>query len=114
MLMALSGKGREALPYIDRAIELKGLQPDLLDTRGVVYLKAGDSQHAIDDLEKAIAAAPSPAKYFHLAQAYLGAKNKEKAKQSLATAKIKGWEESGLEPLEHEAYRKVLTELGAP
>jgi len=115
MLMAVKdGKGGEALSYIDRAIDLKGPKPDFLDTRGVVYLTAGDSQHAIDDLEKAIEVAPSPAKYFHLAQAYLGAKNKEKAKQSLAAAKIKRWEESGLEPLEKRAYQKVLAELGAP
>jgi cellulose synthase operon protein C len=115
MLMAVKdGKGGEALPYINRAIELQGPQPDLLDTRGVVYLTAGDSQHAIDDLEKAIEIAPKPAKYFHLAQAYLGAKNKEKARQILAEAKIKRWEESGLEPIEKKAYQRVLTELGAP
>jgi cellulose synthase operon protein C len=114
-LMALhDGKGREALEYINHAITLKGPQPDFLDTRGVVYLTAGESQRAIDDLEKAVAVAPSSSKYFHLAQAYLGAKNKEKAKQSLEAAKIKGWEQSGLHPLEQGAYQKVLAELGAP
>ena len=55
--------------------------PEYLDTRGVVYLGLR-RQDAIDDLEKAVAADPSPAKLFHLAQAYLGAKNKEKAKQN--------------------------------
>ena len=56
-LMALKdGKGREALEYINRAIKLKGPLPDFLDTRGVVYLTVGDSQLAIDDLEKAVAA----------------------------------------------------------
>jgi len=114
-LMALKdSKGHDALPYINKAIELEGPKPAFLDTRGVVYLITGDSQRAIDDLEKAVAAAPSPDKYFHLAQAYLGAKNTEKAKQSLEKANIKGWEQSGLHALEHGAYQKVVTELGAP
>ena len=106
------GNAGEALEYINRAINLKGLSPDFLDTRGVVYLTAGDSQRAIGDLEKAITVAPSSSKYFHLAQAYLEAKNKVKAKQSLDAAKIKDWEQSGLHPLEKEAYQQVLTKLG--
>ena len=113
-LMALKdGKGREALEYINRAINLKGPLPDFLDTRGVVYLTVGDSQLAIDDLKKAVADAPSPAKYFHLAQAYLGAKERVKAKQSLEAAKITDWEQSGLHALEKQAYQKVLIELGS-
>ena len=110
------GKGSEALPYINRAIELMGPMSEFLDTRGVVYLMLGDFQHAIEDLEKAVTVAPDPSssKYFHLAQAYLGAKNKEKAKQSLEAAKIKGLKQSDLHFLERGAYQKVLTELGAP
>jgi len=122
-LMALKdgkqdGKGREALDHIKRAITLGGPDPGFLDTRGVVYLTADlaadNSQRAIDDLEKAVKLDPSPSKYFHLAQAYLADKKREKAKQSLAEAnKTKGWEQSGVHPLEKEAYQKVLNELGS-
>jgi tetratricopeptide (TPR) repeat protein len=118
-------KGHDALPYVNHAIELAGPLPDFLDTRGIVYLTVGDFQHAIDDLERAVDLAPTPHRYdlapppsshmyFHLAQAYLAAGNKEKARQSLKAARIKGWEESGLHPLEKDAYQKVLAELGVP
>ena len=66
-----------ALSLINRAMDRKGPLPELLDTRGVIYLKAGDFQHAIADLTTAAAGAPSPAKYFHLAQAYLGARTRK-------------------------------------
>ena len=44
----------------------------------------------IDDLEKAVADVPSPAKYFHLAQAYLGAKNKVKGQAELGSGQDQG------------------------
>jgi tetratricopeptide (TPR) repeat protein len=116
-LMALSDrKGREAILYVNQAIKLLGPLPDFLDTRGILYLTVGEIQPAIADLEKAVAPAPSPPKDFHLAQAYLAAKNKAKATQSWKAAnKVKGWEQTRLlHPLEKEAYQKVLTELGAP
>jgi tetratricopeptide (TPR) repeat protein len=116
-LMALHDrKGREALLYINHAIKLSGPLSDFLDTRGILYLTVGDIQQAIADLEKAATLAPSPSKDFHLAQAYLAAKNKEKATQSWNAAnKVKGWEQTRLlHPLEKEAYQNVLTELGAP
>ena len=90
-------------------MKLRGPLPDLLDTRGVIYLKAGDFQHAIADLNEAAAGAPSPAKYFHLAQAYLGAKNKEAATQSWDKARKSGLKEESLHPLEVGTYKEVLS-----
>jgi tetratricopeptide (TPR) repeat protein len=113
-LMALKDDNlQEALNHINRAIALgtPQQQPEFLDTRGVVHLIAGDTQHAINDLERAVGVVPSPPKYFHLAQAHLRDKNREKAKQILDKAKITGWEESGLHALEKEAYQKMLDEL---
>jgi tetratricopeptide (TPR) repeat protein len=116
-LVALSDrKGSEALKYINEAITLQGPSgvylPDFLDTRAVVYLIAGEPRRAIIDLEKAIQAAPSPSKYFHLGQAYLADHNKEKAKQNLELAKTKGLALRDLHPLEQPIYQKVLSELG--
>jgi tetratricopeptide (TPR) repeat protein len=108
------GKAEAALDYINHAVKLNGTPPEYLDTRGVIYLMCGDSKHAIDDLEKAVNLAPSSHTYFHLAQAYLAAGNKEKARQSLKAAKITGWEQSGLDPREKGAYQKLQTELGTP
>ena len=86
--------------------------PDFLDTRGIIYLTAGDKQRAIQDLEDAVAGDPAPDKLFHLAQAYLEVHDKEKAKQNLEKAKSKGLVPSKLHPLEVSAYSKVVTELG--
>jgi len=101
-----------ALEYINQAIGLRGRMPDFLDTRGIIYLTAGDKQRAIQDLEDAVAGDPAPEKFFHLAQAYLQVHDKEKAKQNLEKAKSKGLAPSKLHPLEVPAYGKVVAELG--
>ena len=72
---------------------------------------------AINDLETAAKTDPSPAKLFHLAQAYFQANNKEKAKQFVLEAKAKGLDRigtgsGGLHTLEQPAYQKLLGELG--
>jgi tetratricopeptide (TPR) repeat protein len=100
-----------ALSLINRAVERKGPLPELLDTRGVIYLKAGDFQHAIADLSEAAAGAPAPAKYFHLVQAYLGAKNKEAATQIWDKALKSGLKEESLHALEASTYKEVLSAL---
>jgi tetratricopeptide (TPR) repeat protein len=104
-------EGGSALNLINRAMERKGPLPELLDTRGVIYLKTGDFQHAIADLNQAAAGAPTPAKYFHLAQAYLGAKNKEAATQSWDKAVKSGLKEESLHPLEAGTFKEVLSAL---
>jgi Tfp pilus assembly protein PilF len=105
----------EALGYINRAIALQPSQPDFLDTRGIVHLTAGDIPSAMSDLTKAVAIDPAPAKLFHLAQAHLAAKDKEKAKQYLDAARTKkGFTPSDLHALERPAYDKMLNDLGTP
>jgi tetratricopeptide (TPR) repeat protein len=108
-------KPKEALDYINRAIALQPNQPDFLDTRGIVNLTAGDIQGAIRDLTKAIEIDRVPAKLFHLAQAHLANKDKEKAKQYLDEARTKkGLTPSGLHALERPAYEKMLNDLATP
>jgi tetratricopeptide (TPR) repeat protein len=71
-LIALTeGATPAALDLINRAIERSGPDPELLDTRAIVYLTAGQPGRALADLNEAIAAAPSAAKYFHRAQVHL-------------------------------------------
>ena len=118
-LLALKeNKGKDALVDIDNAIKLAGPLPDYLDTRGVIYLNLKQTQDAIQDLETAAKADPSPARLFHLCQAYLQANDKAKAKQYWDDAKNKnldfGSAAGGLHPLEHSAYQKVISELGSP
>jgi tetratricopeptide (TPR) repeat protein len=112
-LMALrKEKPTDALGFINRAITQEGPLADLLDTRGGVYLAAGESLRAIEDFNEAVAQDPTGPKYFHLAQAYLQASKKEQAHQALGQARTKGLAEDLLHPLEVTAYQKVLAELG--
>lgn len=120
-LMTLyDGKATAALEYINQAIELGGPTSDFLDTRSVIYLALGDNQKAIKDLEGAIkdlestakADPAASAKLFHLAQAYLAAHDKEKAKRAFEAAKAKGLVASKLHRLEEPVYRNIVKELG--
>ena len=119
-LLALTGaQGKDALEDIDQAIKLEGPLPDYLDTRGIIYLTLKRTQDAINDLEIAVKADPSPSRLFHLTQAYLQANNKERAKQYWKNAMDKKLDQirfgpRGLHPLEQLAYQKVRGELGSP
>jgi predicted Zn-dependent protease len=117
LMVLKDGNGTEALKYINNAIELQGPNgaylPDFLDTRGVIYLSIqGENQRAIVDLQKAVEVAPTPSRYFHLAQAFLAANDKGKARQNLQMAKTKGLGPDDLHPLEQPTYQKVLRDLG--
>ena len=119
-LLALTGdQGKDALVDIDHAIKLEGPLPDYLDTRGIVYLNLKRTQDAINDLEIAVKADPSPSRLFHLTQAYLQANKKESARQAWKNAMDKKLDQirfgpRGLHPLEQLAYQKVRGELGSP
>ena len=88
-----------------------GPNPELLDTRGIVYLKSGDVKHALEDLKQAVGGDPTAAKYFHLAQAYLAAKQKDEAKQALDKAIAAGLTPESLHALEIRSYQEVLDAL---
>jgi predicted Zn-dependent protease len=109
------GNFKQALTYADLAVDLNAEQPDFLDTRGVVRLKAGNPQLALDDLLKAVEIDPSsPAKLFHLAQALLRNNDKEKAKRTFAMAKTKGLTSNSLHALERQNYQALADTLGSP
>jgi cellulose synthase operon protein C len=104
---------REALELINNAIRVEGPAPEYLDTRGMIYLTAGEVTPALQDLEAATRAAPNGPKYFHLARAYLKANDKDKARKTLEDGKTRGLP-GGLHPLELAAYKQVASELGIP
>jgi len=86
--LASPATATEAQKLIDGAIEELGPQPDLLDTRGLVHLAAGDTARALEDLREATCE-PTPAKLLHLAYAELEAGNTEAARQVFQQAKKK-------------------------
>ncbi|HEV3115488.1 MAG TPA: tetratricopeptide repeat protein, partial [Gemmataceae bacterium] len=98
-------RGAEALDMIERAVTLAGASAELLDTRGVAFVAAGQPAAALKDLEEAISEAPTGALYFHLAWAHQQAGQLAAAATALQTA-----ENVGLQPL-HPLDREKLLQL---
>lgn len=111
-LLALKATNREeSLGHINRAIEVAGPLPHLLDTRALVYLTLDQSGPAVADLELALAESPNSPnafRYFHLARAYRLAGNTEAASQAFRRAAECGLEIEQLHPVERLAYRQMV------
>lgn len=84
--LATPASAAEARRLIDSAIGELGPHPDLLDTRGMINLAAGDAARAVADLREA-ALDPTPLKLLHLACAELAAGNTDAARAALGQAK---------------------------
>lgn len=108
------GKTSEALRLINRAIEISGPLPDLLDTRATIYLTMENPKEAIKDLEDAVELSRSETHYFHLALAYDKAGNRGSATAALQKAKEGGLNATSLHPLERDSYSKLLAKLSLP
>jgi tetratricopeptide (TPR) repeat protein len=94
------GKRQEALQYVERAIQIVGPQPGLLDTKGMILVFEGKADEAVPLLQEATARPRSDPRYhFHLAVAYDRSGDAGKAREALTTAR-KG-----------ELTRQVLTSL---
>jgi tetratricopeptide (TPR) repeat protein len=77
----------EAREYVERAMAVAGRNPALLDTLGTIQLRAGRFDEAVAALEESVAGSASdPRYYFHLAAAYDGADESDKARKALSTA----------------------------
>jgi tetratricopeptide (TPR) repeat protein len=100
-----------ALETINRALEIAGPVPFMLDTRATVELALGQSEAAIKDLETAIVDSPTPTKYFHLAQAILAAGDSAAAKTAFRKGLASGLYAETIHPLEQDAFRALSTRL---
>ncbi len=93
------GRASEAITYIDRAIELVGAQPNLLDTKGTILLTLGQEEEAVKLLNAATSAPNSdPRYYLHLAVGRFRVGDVDKAREALEFAN------------KHELSRQVLTQ----
>ena len=114
-LLALSDKSpssdSDPLKLINEATEILGPSPDILDTRAVVLISRGQHKEAAADLEFSVTDNPTPAKYFHLAQAYLGAKESRAAVDAWQKAEALGLTRDSLNRMEFEDYEKVKAEI---
>ncbi len=112
VLLAFKGQADEALASINKAIDLAGPQPDLLDTKGIVLTAKGDYRKAVETLEEAVQMAPDPATQARLAVALFRADEPRQAGEALKAAKAAGFQPSGLHPLERPAYEAAEKVLG--
>jgi Flp pilus assembly protein TadD len=105
----------EALRLLDHAIAIAGPEPNTLDTRAVVLLRAGRAADALSDLRalKQIAR-NSPTVTAHLAWALQQVGRIEEARSVWLDAVRLGLVLESLDPLEKAAMRGVQSELEAP
>ena len=107
-LLALhDGKGAEALELIDQAVESAGPVASRLDTRGVIHLLLGQTDQAIKDLEDAAVERPTGEVYFHLAWAYLQARNQGPAQRAWDRARELKLTEKSLHRLERPEFERL-------
>ncbi len=109
VLLALSGKNTdEALELINRAIDLAGSQPSLLDSRAVVRIKREEYQQAQEDLDVILADRAGkidPIWLFHKAFALWKAQNSDQARDVLRKARNDyNLERAKVDPLERSMY----------
>lgn len=102
----------EAMLLIERAITAAGPAPQLLDTRGCVYLAFGNIGPALIDLEQSAAATDDPTTLLHLALAQARAGEVPLARATLARAVTAGLQVDGLNSLDvqqHDELQRLLS-----
>jgi tetratricopeptide (TPR) repeat protein len=112
--LALRGQNpNEALELAERARDLAGPNPAVLDTYAAALMRQGLFDKALESLREAIAVGPpGPMRYFHLALAQQGAHNTEEARKAIEQADRLGLTETSIDPRERESYRKLRMDLG--
>jgi tetratricopeptide (TPR) repeat protein len=111
LLAVKDGNGTQALRLVNRAIEILGPAPELLDTRATAYLASGEFDKAIEDLREAIGQEPAASKYLHLAQAYMVAKNSNDAQMAWKKMKAMGVDVKSLSPSDRATYERISAQL---
>ena len=97
---------------IQRAIEVAGPSPSLIDSRATIRLARGEHQEALADMTAVLAEAPTAAAHFRHAQVL--------HRLGLRSAAAEAWEQAlrmdlspeSLHPLERSAYEALSRELG--
>jgi len=102
----------QAKDLVERAIQLYGPSPELLDTRAVVHLALKNPDAALADLQKAANLdKPTGYRLFHTARAHHLKNNLDAALDAFRKARELGLERSHLHPVEQLACGPVFDEL---
>ena len=106
------GKTQEAIELIDRAIEVVGENPSLVDTRAVARIKSGQVDRAVKELLAIRKQAPqNPSFALHLAWAYHAQGQSDQARTELQEAKKLGLKPMTLNPIELAVFQRLRKEL---
>jgi tetratricopeptide (TPR) repeat protein len=97
----------DALKLVNEAAEIMGPSSDILDTRAVVYNSRRQYDQAIADLNDSVTDNPTPSKYFHLAEAYLGLNRNRDAFDAWKRAEELGLSRETINRMEHEKYEEL-------
>jgi len=104
-----------ALKYVNEAIEVMGPLSDILDTRALIYISLGQYSDAVADMQMAVKMNVTPSKYFHLAEAQLGAGDQKGAKATWDLAKQQGFKTDSVPKPEQgklEQFMKKMESVG--
>jgi predicted Zn-dependent protease len=112
LLLALRGRGNpESMRLIEKALQLVGEHPSLLDSRATINLTLGQPQKAEVDLARVLEKRPTAAAYFRQAQVELRLGKREPAREALGKALTLGLKAEDLHPLERPGFRQLEAEL---
>ncbi len=102
----------EALNLIERAIQVAGRKPALLDTQGTIQLRLGSLSEAIRSLEEAVATVNVDSRYyFHLAAAYVRSDSPDKAMKAYNEARQRGIDKAVLTSADQALMKEIENEL---
>jgi tetratricopeptide (TPR) repeat protein len=103
----------QALAGVNEAAQIIGPISDVLDTRGLVYLRRGEFPQAIEDFQAAVKVNATASKYFHLAEALLAAGDKDAALAAWKEAQARGISAEKVPEVERPDFEKVLQQMNA-
>lgn len=108
-----SEKRKEALEYVERAINLVGPQPGLLDTKGMVLFFDGKPDLALAALEEAVRdPSPDPRWWLHLAVVRERSGQLDQARAALQKARAGDLEHQLLTKMDRQLLADLAKRLG--
>ena len=104
----IPGQAAKGLPHIEKAIELVGENPELLDTKGVVLLKMGRLDEAETTFRQALESVDEPRFRFHLVMTLRAAKRDALAEQEWKKLDLENLDRSAITPTEREELDRII------
>ncbi|MCS7466779.1 hypothetical protein NZK35_09005 [Stieleria sp. ICT_E10.1] len=105
------GLAAEGLVPIDRAIKLTKRNPELLDTKGAVLLKAKRPREALVIFDEALAAKNEPRFLFHKILALIAVKQQDEARKQWDTLDLDNLDPTGLTKEEQQQLEQMKSDF---